>query len=118
MIVKTKSGDLPVRFGMNALAEFGDLTDKSMNEVMECLGDLGALKISEILAFIYVGFKDGAREKKEECKVKDIQEVGDMITEDQGLLGNVTDVFLDDATTDGEEPAGDKKKSPSTPSKP
>ena len=118
MIVKTKSGDFPVRFGMNALAEFGDLTDKSMNEVMECLGDLGSLKISEILAFIYVGFKDGAREKKEECKVKSVEEVGDMITDDGGLLTNVTNVFLDDSTPEDAEPGDSKKKSPLTPSKP
>lgn len=108
MIVETKKGKLPVRYGMNALAHFGDLTGKSMTEVMNVLGDLGNLKISEVLSFVYVGFVDGARHAKEECKVADPSEVGDMIDEDGELLSKVTDVFIDSAAQEGA--TGDKKK--------
>ena len=106
MVVETSKGKLPVRYGMNALAHFGDLTGKSMNVVMESLQDLGGLKLSEVLIFIYVGFVDGARWAKEECKVESIAEVGDMIDEDGELLEKVTTVFAGDA----DDTPGDKKK--------
>ena len=107
MIVETKKGKLPVRFGMNALAHFGDLTDRTMNEVMSSLQDLGGLKLSEMLMFIYVGFVDGARWKKEECKVGSVEEVGDMIDDDAELITKVTAVFLGDQE---EVKDGNKKK--------
>ena len=110
MIVKTKKGDLPVRYGMNALAHFGDLTGKSMNEVMDGLGDLGKLKLSEVLAFIYVGFVDGANYKEEECKVISISDVGNMIDDDGDLLGKVTDVFQNNAAQEGEKKDEEVKK--------
>jgi len=106
MVVETSKGKLPVRYGMNALAHFGDLTGKSMNVVMESLQDLGGLKLSEVLIFIYVGFVDGARWAKEECKVESIAEVGDMIDEDGELLEKVTTVFAGEA----DDTPGDKKK--------
>lgn len=105
MIVETKKGKLPVRYGMNALALYGDLTGKSMNVVMESLGKFGDLKISELLAFVYVGFVDGARWAKEECKVESIEEIGDMIDEDRELIGKMFDVFSGDS-----EEKGDGKK--------
>lgn len=108
MIVETKKGKLPVRYGMNALALFSDLTDKSMNEVMECLGDLGSMKISEVLAFIYVGFVNGAKFKGEECAIKGIDEIGYMLDEDSDLINKVTKIFVSDSSTDEEE--GDSKK--------
>ena len=106
MIVETKKGKLPVRYGMNALALYGDLTGKSMNVVMESLGKFGDLKISELLAFVYVGFVDGARWAKEECKVESIEEIGDMIDEDRELIGKMFDVF----SGDSEEKDDGKKK--------
>lgn len=84
---------MPVHFGMNALAKFGDITNKSMNEVVASLNDLGKLKISEVLAFIYVGFVDGAEKAKEECKVSSIQEVGYMIDDDKELIERAFGVY-------------------------
>ena len=107
MIVETKKGKLPVKYGMNALALFGDLTGKSMNVVMESLGKFGDLKISELLAFVYVGFVDGARWKEEECKVKSVEEIGDMIDEDAELINKMFEVFNGDPV-EGEEES--KKK--------
>jgi hypothetical protein len=108
MIVKTKLGDLPVRYGMNALSKFGDIVDKPMNEAFECLADLSALKVSEVLAFVYVGFFDGARFAKEECKVESLEQVGDMIDEDSELLTRMIKAYVDQSG-DGEG-EGDKKK--------
>ena len=102
MIVKTKKGDLPVRYGMNALAQFGDLTGKSMNQVMSSMNDLGKMKLSELLAFVYVGFVDGARFAKVECKIESPQEVGDMIDDDNELVNKMFDVFNGDSEK-GEE---------------
>jgi hypothetical protein len=103
MIVETKKGKLPVRYGMNALALFGDLTGKSMNVVMESLGNFGDLKISELLAFVYVGFVDGARWAKEECKVGSVEEIGDMIDDDAELISKMFDVFSGDPVEGGED---------------
>lgn len=106
MIVETKKGKLPVRYGMNALAHFGDLTGKSMNVVMKSMGDLGDMMLSELLAFVYAGFVDGARWAKEECKIESIEEIGDMIDDDAGLVNKMFDVL----NGDSEEVKGDSKK--------
>ena len=106
MIVKTKKGDLPVRYGMNALATFGDLTGKSMNVVMESLNELGDMMLSELLAFIYAGFKDGARWAKEEFKIESIEEIGDMMDDDAGLINKMFEAFNGDSKND----EGDSKK--------
>ena len=106
MIVETKKGKLPVRYGMNALAHFGDLTGKSMNEVMKSMGDLGKMPISELLAFVFAGFVDGARWNKEECKVESVQEVGDMIDEDAELVNKMFKAF----NGDSEPVEGESKK--------
>ncbi len=97
MIVETKKGKLPVRYGMNALALFGDLTGKTMNVVMKSMGSLGDMKLSELLAFVYAGFVDGARWAKEECKIESIAEVGDMIDEDPELVNKMFDAFGGDS---------------------
>ena len=106
MIVKTKKGPLPVRYGMNALAHFGDLTGKSMNVVMKSMGSLGDMQLSELLSFIYAGFVDGARWAKEECKVESVAEVGDMLDDDDGLVNKMFEAF----NGDSEEVKGDSKK--------
>ena len=106
MIVKTKKGDLPVRYGMNALAHFGDLTGKSMNVVMKSMDELGDMMLSELLAFVYAGFVDGSRWVKEDCKIESIEEIGDMIDEDSELINKMFTAF----NGDSEEVKGDSKK--------
>ena len=97
MVVETKKGNLPVRYGMNALALYGDLTNKPMNDVMKSLGNLTSMKLSEVLAFIYVGFVDGARYAKEECKVASTDEVGDMLDDDPELMNKMIEAYSDQA---------------------
>ena len=106
MIVETKKGKLPVRYGMNALALFGDLTGKSMNVVMKSLESLDDLQLSELLAFIYAGFVDGARWAKKDCKIESKEDVGDMIDDDPELIGKMFDAF----NGDSEEVEVDSKK--------
>jgi len=93
MKVKTSRGELPVRYGWNALAKFGDISGFSMDEILEL--DLGKMKISDVLNFVYVGFVEGARREKEECKVENAEDVGDLIDDDPDLITRVMDVFSD-----------------------
>ena len=108
MHVKTGDKKLPVRYGMNALAQFGDIIEKPMNEVLGCLSDLGKLKISELLAFTYVGFVDGARYEGVECEVSGPGQVGDLIDTDPDLITKMIQVYMAQATPD--DSGGDGKK--------
>ena len=92
MIVKTSRGDLPVKYGFNALAKFGDIAGISMDKVMSM--NLTEMKLSDLMAFIYVGFVYGAKAEGTECKVKDIEDVGDMLDEDGAeLITRVMEAF-------------------------
>ena len=64
---------------------------------MKSMGSLGDMKLSELLAFVYAGFVDGARWAKEECKIESIAEVGDMIDEDPELVNKMFDAFGGDS---------------------
>jgi len=100
MYIDTGKGKMPVRYGWNAYAKFGDLTGKSMDEVLGL--DLKTMKPSEILTFIYVGFLIGAKHEGEECKVKDIDEVGNMLDEDPSIMSRMMEVYQDDGKSDGD----------------
>ena len=110
MRVETSKGKLPVHFGMNALALFGDLTDRSMSEVMKSLGSANDLKLSELLALFYAGFVCGAKKEGEECKVNDPGDVGEMLDEDMGLIGKMMGVFSDQSNPEDGIEEGDGKK--------
>lgn len=111
MRVETSKGNLPVHFGMNALALFGDLTDRSMSDVMKSLKKGSDLKLSEMYALFYAGFKYGAKKEGEECMVKDPEDVGEMLDEDMGLIGKMMDAFSDQAEPeDGIKGEEGKKK--------
>lgn len=100
MIIDTDKGKMPVRYGMNAIADFADLTNKTMNDVMGL--DLLGMRPSEVLTFIYIGFKWGARKAGEECKVGSIEEVGDMIDDDSTLSAKVFAVYNDSSGGEGD----------------
>jgi len=105
MIVKTSKGDLPVRYGWSALANFGDMAGMSMDDVLKL--DMEKMKMSDLLKFIYVGFKNGARKEGEECIFKSYEEVGDLIDEDPDVISLVMDAFAEMTKASGE---GGKKK--------
>lgn len=91
MIIETSKGKLPVRYSWNALAKFGDLTGKTMDEVISL--DLPNMKLSDVLTFILVGFVEGARKAGEECKVSTAEEVGDLLDDDPGLMGKIMEAL-------------------------
>ena len=91
MIVETKKGKFPVRYGWSALAKFGDLAGLKMDDVLEL--DLSKMSLSDMLNFIYVGFRDGARKEGEECAFQSIDEVGDLLDEDPDVMEKVMGAF-------------------------
>jgi len=105
MIVKTKKGDLPVRYGWSALAKFGDISGMTMDDVLEL--DLKKMKMSDLLRFILVGFQDGARYDGQECIFKSIEEIGDLLDDEPNVVEKIMDAFAE--MTKAEE-GGDKKK--------
>ena len=107
MYIDTGKGKMPVRYGWNAYAKFGDLTGKSMNDVLGL--DLKTMSPSDILAFIYVGFLIGAKYEGEECKVKDMDEVGDMLDEDPTIISRMMAVYADDSKGDESKEESKKK---------
>lgn len=109
-MIETKLGKLPVYFGMNTLARYGDLTGKTMTQVMESLADMSNLTMSEMLAFIYSGFAQGARKEKAECKIDSVEAVGDMIDDDPDLITKVMTVYSKQSIPEDVEEGDGKKK--------
>ena len=102
MKVKTPLGNLPVRYGMNALRKIADDYGISMNEVMQL--DLNSRKMGEVFQFVYHGFLEGARLEGEECKVKSLDDVGDILQDDMKILEKCVEQFVEDMPqANGEE---------------
>jgi hypothetical protein len=110
MIVKTKKGDMPVHFGMNTMALFGDLADKSMNEAMTMLRNMSKAKLSDLLKFFYAAFVEGAKDAGEECLVSDPHDVGKLIDEDPDLMTHIFTAYTKQSTPEDEVEKEGKKK--------
>lgn len=93
MLIETSKGKLPIRYGWNALAEFGDLIDMQMDEIL--MLDPSKLKISQMIVFIFVGLKFGARKAEEECAVASAEEVGYMLDDNVKILGLAVEAFVE-----------------------
>lgn len=91
MVVETGKGKLPVRYGWNALAKFGDLAGLTMDEILVL--DLTNITMSNLTRFIYVGFAEGARREGEECVFKSPEEVGELIDDEPDVITKVMDAF-------------------------
>ena len=91
MIIKTKRGDFPIRYGWGALAKFGDAAGLSMDDVLKL--DMGKMRVSDLLHFLLAGFEDGARKAGEECKLKSIEEIGDLLDEDSTVMEKAMEAF-------------------------
>ena len=101
MIVETSKGKLPVRYGWKALRKFGDLCEKDMNQVIIMITDGLAetwkgWQFTDMYNLLYVGFWYGALKAEEECKVKDANEVEDMLDTDPHLTTNISAVLVED----------------------
>ena len=106
MYIETTKGKLPVRYNWNALAKFGDMTDKSMDDILRL--DMRKMRLSEVLALMLVGFMEGARKEGEECKVNTTEEVADLIDDDAGLIEKMSFALVE--MTKAPEPGEKTKK--------
>jgi len=111
MKVVTKKGELPVRFDVNTMALFGDMIDKSMNDVLGLLRDMSKLKFSDALKFYFAAFQEGAIDIGEECQIKDVREMGKMISDDIELISRLSSEYIKQSTPDEDvEEVDDGKK--------
>jgi len=108
MRIETKRGSLPIRYDWNALRLIGDELGLSMNDMLSF--DLMNRKIGDTFVFVYYGFLRGAKFNDEECKVKDIDDVGDLLDEDADILAKAIQCFADDMSAKKEGEETDKKK--------
>jgi hypothetical protein len=76
--LSTQKGKLPIRFGWQALADFADKVGLTMDEIITSFQPQ-KLKPSELSEFILEGIRDGHRETDQECKVKSVEEIAEII---------------------------------------
>ena len=83
--------DYPVKYGFAALRAFSDVTGTTLAE----LSSLGEnMTITQALALVWAGLKDGARVMKQDF-VLSIDDVADLIDEDEEAMNKVLKVFQD-----------------------
>lgn len=80
----------PVKFGWNAYAIFGDITGISIDKMV----DFAEMKISDVMALIFAGLKEGARYKKQEFE-HTIEDIGDWMDEDQSVIEDFMKAFTE-----------------------
>lgn len=100
----------PVRYSINALIEFEDLTGIDISQGR----DPGAFaKLKNMRALVYCGLKHGYQEKEEKDFPHSIEKVGTWIGFGDGSTDKFFDAFINDSSadkTEGEEPREDSKK--------
>jgi len=96
----------PVNYGMNALAEYSDMRDISMNDTLNL--NIKKLKLKDYMTLLFVGLKDGARKAGEDCKFKNVEEFLDFADENTEIVGLIAEVFANYGKERKEEPG--KKK--------
>ncbi len=89
--VKTDKGELPVNYGMNAMATFSEMRGMSMNDTLNM--DAGSLGLMDYLALLYVGLKDGARKAKEEFVFDSFEDFCDYADDNTDIVSGVAGVF-------------------------
>jgi hypothetical protein len=108
MRIEIEGKSYPIRYSWNALRLIGDELNMSMNDMLKF--DLMNRKISDTFVFVYYGFKEGARLNEEECKVKDIEQVGDLLDKDSSILAKAIECFAEDMKSMQGGKGDDKKK--------
>ena len=107
MTVETKLGDLPVYYGMTAMAKFADMAGISRDDALN--KGLTGINDFQIFIFIYVGFLEGARKEGVKCKVKSVEQIGDMLEEEPEIISRVMDVYVKQVSRPGDK-EGKKKE--------
>jgi hypothetical protein len=106
MRIETSKGGLPIRYSWNALRLIGDELNMTMNEMLTF--DLMNRKIGDTFTFVYYGFVEGARLEKEDCKVKSVEDVGDLLNDNPDILADAIECFAEDMKA--VKTKGDSKK--------
>lgn len=101
MIVETNKGNLPVNYGWKALRKFSELIGKDMNQVIEMITTglsetWKGWQFTDLYNLLYVGFWYGALRNNEECKVKDGNDVEDMLDDNPKLTSKISKILIDD----------------------
>ena len=89
--VKSTFGELPVNYGMNAMALFSEMRGMSMTDTVNL--DAGRLGLTDYLTLLYVGLKDGARKAKEEFVFGSFEDFCDYADEHTEIVGDVASIF-------------------------
>tara|TARA_A100001201_G_scaffold32268_1_gene34726 strand:- start:5604 stop:5930 length:327 start_codon:yes stop_codon:yes gene_type:complete len=97
--------DYPVKYGFAALRAFSDVTGTNLQE-LSSLGD--NMTITQALALVWAGLKDGARVMKKDFDLS-IDDVADLIDEDQDAMNKVLAVFQDSISSPSKKPTKKKK---------
>lgn len=106
--VKTKLGELPVNYGMNAMAMFSEDRGIAMNEVFNL--DYDKLNLMDLMGLLFVGLKDGARKAGEECKFSSIADLMDYADVNTEIITDISTIFQDQMTGKKKEKEEAKKK--------
>jgi hypothetical protein len=103
MRIKTSKGELPIRYSFNTLRKIGDDLDMSMNEMLSF--DLMNRKMSDVFTFVLHGFIEGAKHEGEDCKVSNLDEIGELLDSDPQVLAKAMERLGEDmlAVNKGEE---------------
>ncbi len=88
-IIETNERKYPVRFGVNAVREFSQMTGMTLNDLEKFGNDM---TLDHAITLMYCEFKDGARKEKVKFRY-DVSDIADWIDEDQHLIEKVFSVF-------------------------
>ena len=106
--VKLGGQSRPVKFGFNALSEFGELTDRSMDQVNKHLVDPNSLKMRDLLLLCWCALKHGARIEKQEFTAT-VEDIGDWFDDNPNAMVEVMSEYNKATAPDPDAPV---KKNP------
>ncbi|MBU1235124.1 MAG: hypothetical protein KKC77_19725 [Proteobacteria bacterium] len=91
----------PVKYGWNALAIFGTLTGTGLNDLGKFETEMN---FSDVLALVYAGLKEGARQAKEEFTLT-VEDVGDFLDSESDKIQEFLELFTSQMPKPGEAKA-------------
>jgi len=97
MLKKVKIGGKlrSVKFGMNALRIYSDLTNSTLADLM----NVSAMSINNMITLVYVGLQEGSRKEKTEFNHK-IEDVSDWLDDDfTNVMNEVMEIFVESFPT-------------------
>lgn len=97
--IKVNNEEKPIKFGLNALREYGRLMGIPANTLFSVTED--SFTLDQLLTLIYCGFKDGARKEGKEFTTTKagkevpttIEDLADWIDDDPTIVDQAIDEF-------------------------